>query len=149
MALPKEKSYCQARPALWLGLQSCHCVLGKIPCLMSSPDRNWSPERILGTGAFSHNDGVHPWPCVEQRHEARQLSLCLLQGWRTYLGLILPRLNFVPCWRYLKLHPGVRFPHENHRIIKLEKTSKIKTSHQSNTTKPAEPCPEVPYLHIF
>jgi len=34
--------------------------------------------------------------------------------------------------------------------LRLEKTSKIiKSNHQPNTTMPAKPCPEVPYLHIF
>jgi len=36
---------------------------------------------------------------------------------------------------------------QNHR---LEKTSKInKSNRQPNTTKPAKPYPEVPYLHFF
>jgi len=34
--------------------------------------------------------------------------------------------------------------------LRLEKTSKIiKSNHQSNTTMPAKPCPEVPRLHVF
>lgn len=111
MAPPKEKNCCQARPALWFGLQSCpRSLIRKIPCLVSPPDWNWSPKGILSVGVFSHKGGVCPWPCIERRCEAKQLSSCLLQGWRTYLGLILPRLNLGPCWRYLKPHPGVRFP---------------------------------------
>lgn len=110
-APPKEKSCCQARSALWLGLPSWPCsLIRKIPCLTSPPDWNWSPKGVLGVGVFSHKDGVHPWPCTEWRYEAKQLSSCLLQGWRTYLGLILPRSNLVPCWRYLKPHPGAKFP---------------------------------------
>lgn len=112
--LPRKKSCCQAYPALWSGLQSClHRLIRKIPCLTSCPNWNWSPEGIPGVGAFSHKDGVHPWPCIERRYEAKQLSSCLPQGWRTYLGLMLPRLNLVPCWRYLKPHPRVRFPHRD------------------------------------
>ena len=42
---------------------------------------------------------------------------------------------------------------QNCRIVeslRLEKTSKIvKSNHQPDTTVPAKPCPEVPYLHIF
>jgi len=41
----------------------------------------------------------------------------------------------------------------SHRIVeslRLEKTSMIiKSGHQPNITKPAKPCPEVPYQHIF
>jgi len=34
--------------------------------------------------------------------------------------------------------------------LRLEKTSKIMQSNwQPNTTMPAEPCPEVPYLYVF
>ena len=34
--------------------------------------------------------------------------------------------------------------------LRLEKTSKIiKSNHQRNTTMPAEPCPELPYLPFF
>ena len=34
--------------------------------------------------------------------------------------------------------------------LRLEKTSKIgKSSRHPNTTTPAEPCPQVPYLHVF
>ena len=42
---------------------------------------------------------------------------------------------------------------ENHRIVKslrLDKTSKsIKSNRHPNTTVPAKPCPEVPYLGVF
>jgi len=38
----------------------------------------------------------------------------------------------------------------NHRIIKVEKTSKIiKSNYLPNTTMHTKPCPEVPHLHIF
>jgi len=33
--------------------------------------------------------------------------------------------------------------------LRLEKTSKIKFHHQPNTTMPAKPYPEVPYIHVF
>ena len=43
--------------------------------------------------------------------------------------------------------------HRSHRIIeslRLGKTSKItKSNCQPNTTTPAKPCPEMPYLHVF
>lgn len=111
MAPPREKNCCQARPALWFDLPSCLCsLIKKITCLISPPDWKWSPKGILSMRVFSHKGGVCPWPCIERRCEAKQLSSCLLQGWRTYLGLIHPRLNLVPCWRYLKPHLGVSFP---------------------------------------
>jgi len=34
--------------------------------------------------------------------------------------------------------------------LRLEETSKIiESNRQPNTTMPAKPCPEVPYLHVF
>jgi len=33
--------------------------------------------------------------------------------------------------------------------LRLEKTSKIKSNHQPNTTVPTKPYPEVPHLHVF
>jgi len=39
---------------------------------------------------------------------------------------------------------------QNHRIIKVRRTSEItKSNCQPNTTMPANPCPKVQYLHIF
>jgi len=49
--------------------------------------------------------------------------------------------------------PGSRIIEQNHRSIeslRLEKTSKIiKSNRQANTTMPAKPCPQVPYLQFF